>query len=119
MPESAGFASIRRRHQPKFSSTVEQIFDGGGTPSPAAARRSLMHRLELRPNLFEREFRIGAGDAGDKRDQPVACGLAFGGLEERRIGEVLGDEAFDGAFQLFDGPARRGRGPRTRGGLPS
>lgn len=98
--------SVRLCHQAELSGAIEEVFDRRGRPAIAAARRAFIHGLQLRADLFERQFWIGPGDAGDERQQPVARRLAVGGPEQRWVGEPLGDEA----LELLDRPAQRGGG---------
>ena len=63
----------------ELSGAVEQALDRGRAPAGSAARRALIHGLELRADLRQGQIGIGASDAGDEGQEPFAAGLRVAG----------------------------------------
>ena len=60
-------------------------------------------------DLGEGEIGIGASDASDEGQEPLAARSAHDGTEQVGFCEAFGDEAFNGAFEVLDAPSGAGR----------
>ncbi len=101
------FARVK---QAELFGAVEQAFDGGGRPAGSAPWGALIHGLELRADLCERQSGLALAMPATRASSRSLAGLRRRGPEQGGIGEPFDDEAFDGALQFLDRPARRGRG---------
>ena len=72
-----------------------------------AAGRALTHRFKLGGDVAQGHLRVGHGNAGDECHQAVFRRFATRALDQMRLGEMLLDQAADGAPQPLDRPQSR------------
>jgi len=90
--------------QSETARLIQQRLHGGGGPLPAAARRPLPHFFQLRRDRAQGEFRIGDGNAGDERHQPVFRGPPRRSFDQVRRRHPFTDQPVNRSAQLFDRP---------------
>lgn len=90
--------------QPRSAGPVDEVLDRGRRPFCAAPWCPFMQALELRSDLAKRERAVRGVNSRDQGHQPILGQAGRGLSQQRRVGEVLGDQPLDCATEALGRP---------------